>query len=118
MDSELTLLNVCSYRDKAKKDAEDIYNRCQAIMEDSGNSPITLKPEDVQLFCKEARNLELIRGQPIYEELETCPTEIVNEIGKKSFMVIILSCYSNRLSNGQNIQPKTRKVLTQIACST
>jgi amyloid beta precursor protein binding protein 1 len=70
------------YRDKAKRDAEDVYNRCQAIMEESGNSPITLKPEDVRLFCKESCNLKLIRGQPIFEELETCPTSIVSEIAQ------------------------------------
>jgi hypothetical protein len=74
------------YREKARLDAEEIYNRCQACMEESGNSPITLKSEDVQLFCKEAHNLKLLRGQPIFEELESSPISVVNEIGKLFFV--------------------------------
>lgn len=65
------------------KDVDDVYSFCQPSIQSSGpNNRVTLRHEDVRLFCKEAYNLSLIRGCPLFEELESSPSIILNELGK------------------------------------
>ena len=69
------------YREKANKDADEVLDYCQQLLGQARLQRITLKHDEVRLFCKEAYNLRLIRGRPLYEELESSPTEILQELG-------------------------------------
>lgn len=78
-DKYISLQTV--YRDKAAKDAEDILGRSQQLLKQAGLQGLTILENDVKLFCKESHNLRLIRGYPMFEELASIPTQIIQELG-------------------------------------
>jgi len=87
--STVNLLGLlrCRFREKASKDVDDVYGYCQEVIQRSGpNNRVTIRQEDVRLFCKEAYNLCLIRGRPIHAELESSPAAILHELCNQSFL--------------------------------
>ncbi len=78
-----------SYREKANKDADEILEYCQQLLREARFQRITLKHDEVRLFCKEAYNLRLIRGRSLYDELESSPSDILQELGKQTMSFII-----------------------------
>jgi hypothetical protein len=81
-----------SYREKACKDAEDILGRSQQLLKQAGLQGLSILEEDVKLFCKESHNLRLIRGYPMFEELTSVPTEILQELGIASSKINSTKC--------------------------
>lgn len=77
--------SIIRYREKASKDAEDILGRSQQLLKQAGLQGLTIVEEDVKLFCKECQNLRLIRGYPMYEEINSVPVEILQELGESGF---------------------------------
>lgn len=77
------------YREKALKDAEDILARSQQLMKEAGIQGIALLDEEVKLFCKESNNLRLIRGYPVDEELNSVPTEMLQELSEYWVLVVL-----------------------------
>ncbi|CAL8097439.1 unnamed protein product [Orchesella dallaii] len=81
-DSEkyIKLQNV--YRDKATKDANEIFDKACQIMKQSGKQGLSITVEEVRLFCKESHNLRLIRGYPIHEELASSPNSVLVDLAQ------------------------------------
>ncbi|ODN03883.1 putative protein-activating enzyme E1 regulatory subunit [Orchesella cincta] len=81
-DSEkyIKLQNV--YRDKASKDANEIFDKACQIMKQSGKQVSSITVEEVRLFCKESHNLRLLRGYPIHEELSSSPNSVLTELAQ------------------------------------
>ena len=52
------------------------------VVEQAKTQRVTLRSDEVRLFCKESYNLRLIRGTPLYEELESSPSNILLDLGK------------------------------------
>jgi len=80
-NSEKYILLQNVYREKAARDATEMFDRATQLINQTGNQGrINLTLEDVKLFCKESNNLRLIRGYAIYEELQSSPNSILTEL--------------------------------------
>jgi len=77
-DKYIALQNV--YREKALKDAEDILARTQQLVKETGAQGVSIFQEDARVFCREGHNLRVIRGYSVNDELNSAPTEILNEL--------------------------------------
>lgn len=82
------------YREKASKDANEVLDKVCQISKQSGKQGLNITAEEVRLFCKESQNLRLLRGYPVYEELESTPNSILTELGinKRYSTVVIDEC--------------------------
>ncbi|KAG8235623.1 hypothetical protein J437_LFUL014881 [Ladona fulva] len=58
------------YQEQALKDVEIVYRRVQQLLHQLNQPPDTILEKDVKLFCKEARNLYVVRGRPIADEYD------------------------------------------------
>ncbi|XP_046390416.1 NEDD8-activating enzyme E1 regulatory subunit [Ischnura elegans] len=58
------------YQEQATKDVEIVYRRVQQLLHQLNQPSDTILEKDVKLFCKESRNLYVVRGRPIADEYD------------------------------------------------
>ena len=80
-DSQKYISLQTVYREKGIRDSDEVFTFCQPLLQQAALQKVKTTLDDVRKFCKESYNLRLIRGTPLYEELNTCPNEICNELG-------------------------------------
>lgn len=73
----IELQNV--YHNQANKDLQCVSNRVQNLLTSLGKPQDLISESDVKLFCKNVRNLRVIRGRSIKDEYDA-KTAKVNEI--------------------------------------
>ncbi|XP_050424601.1 NEDD8-activating enzyme E1 regulatory subunit [Adelges cooleyi] len=58
------------YHEQAAKDAEEVYNRVQQILQDINQPDDTINENDIKIFCKHASEICVVRGTRIADEYE------------------------------------------------
>lgn len=73
----IALQNI--YKDKARKDSAEVLKTVRAIEAELGSRPSTISEKEVEIFCKNAGGVRVIRGRDI-SHLETGAPQVIESI--------------------------------------